>query len=53
VYIQTPLSNIQFLYQDAYSKKRKVNNDVIPDLLTDDVASTGEYAICCKAMQLA
>ena len=52
MYIHTPPSKTHFLYLDAYSKNRKLNNDVIPDLMTDDVASTGEYAICCMAMQL-
>jgi len=40
-YIHTPLPNGRFFNLDAYAKDRKRDKDFIPDLLTDEVTSTG------------
>jgi len=41
VYTHTPVPNAQLLNLDAYVKDRKRNKDFIPDLLTEEVTSTG------------
>jgi len=52
VYIHTPLPNAQFFNLDAYAEDRKRDKDFIPDLLTDERTSTGQYTISCVVMQL-
>ena len=41
MYIHTPLPSAQSFNHDAYAKDRKGDNDVDPDLLTDEGTSTG------------
>ena len=41
VYIQTTFPSAQLFNLDAYAKDRKCDKDLNPDLLTDEVTSTG------------
>jgi hypothetical protein len=52
VYINTPLGSDQFLNFDPDAKDQKCDTGFLPDLLTDEVPSTGWYTMCYGVMQL-
>jgi len=52
VYSHASLPSTQFSNPDAYAQDSQHDNDYNPDMLTDDVPSTGYYTICCVVMQL-
>jgi len=52
VYIHTALPSALLFNLDPYAKDPMRNEDFIPDLLTDEGPSTGQYTISCMVMQL-
>jgi hypothetical protein len=52
VYIHASLPNAKFFNFILFAEDDKCDQDFIPDLLTDEVTSTGYYTICSVVMGL-
>jgi hypothetical protein len=51
VYVHTSLASAEYLDFNVCANDRKCDKDHIPDLLTDDETSTGQYTACWVVMQ--